>query len=358
MVLLHSSINAQLDSDPSAHAVRARVQPLLQEAASRLLRSDLGDQAKISCPLALRAGAPLLRLQRPLFAALQALVNSQLAGSFGGSRAVHGVVAAWGQHLLWSTLAPADANALFALASRGPLAAVRAGARHRTVKRPIGAVSSPGGGAATAAAAAGTSSSSSIGGSAGGSSSAAAGAPHHLLNAAYWEVLPSGVVQPIISADGAAAAATALVLPPLFIQGGQERCRLLVHRSGPLVFLLILTDAAPAALAAAAAAVLAQVSDRAPALAVRLAAELPSKYIWHVPGLRYHYADAQGGVERCVFGLWGGAFGFFALFSPCSLPLLQICCHASHSTASLTTNLNQTPGPPLTPRSARSPFSP
>lgn len=131
--LLHAPVSSQLDDDPSAVAVRGRLTPLLQEAASRLLRSDAGDAAALSCPLAARGGAPALRVSRPAFAALQALVNQQLVGAAGGGRLVHGVAACFGAHLLWSTLAPADTNALFALAARGVLPAVRAGPRHRTV---------------------------------------------------------------------------------------------------------------------------------------------------------------------------------------------------------------------------------
>jgi hypothetical protein len=95
------------------------------------------DAAAAACPLAPRGGAPLLRLSRPSFALLQAAVNQQLAGGGGpgaaGRAGVHGVMAAFGAHLLWSSLAPADTNALWGLAARGPLPAVRAGARHRTV---------------------------------------------------------------------------------------------------------------------------------------------------------------------------------------------------------------------------------
>lgn len=81
-------------------------------------------------------------------------------------------------------------------------------------------------------------------------------------------------------------------------QGGQERVRLLAHHCGPLTLLLLLTDAPPPALALAAAAAARQLSERGPPLAAQLASELPAKYIWHVPGLRYHYADGQAGTER------------------------------------------------------------
>jgi hypothetical protein len=76
--------------------------------------------------------------------------------------------------------------------------------------------------------------------------------------------------------------------------------RLLVFRCGALAFFLLLSDAPPTQLRPAAAAALRQLSERAGALAARLAAELPPKQIWHVPGLRYIYTDGTAGTERWV----------------------------------------------------------
>ena len=84
-------------------------------------------------------------------------------------------------------------------------------------------------------------------------------------------------------------------------QGGQERCRLLCWRSGALAFLVLLNDLPAAVLPAAAAVVARLLAGRAPPVAERLAVELPQKLVWHVPGLRYHYADGLAGVER-----WAG----------------------------------------------------
>jgi hypothetical protein len=133
-VLLHGSINAQLDADPGAVATRRRLQPLLQELAGRLARPETRESSPLSCPLAPRGGgAPLLRASRRAFAQLQAVINQQLACGLGGGRAVQGVAACHGGHLLWSTLGAGDTAALWALAARGPLLAVRAGGKHRTV---------------------------------------------------------------------------------------------------------------------------------------------------------------------------------------------------------------------------------
>ncbi|KIZ00575.1 hypothetical protein MNEG_7388 [Monoraphidium neglectum] len=312
--LLHGGVNAQLEADPGAASVRRRLQPLLQEVASRLLRPETREQAAISCPLAARGGAPLLRAPRGAFALLQAIVSRLLAGGGGGGggRAVQGVVACYGQHLLWSTLGPGDTAALFALAARGVLPAVRAGPRHRTARPPVGAAAAPAGGPGVQQLQHGGGG---AGGEAGGSggSSGVAVAAHNLINPAYWELREDGLVQPAGTANGGERGAAAAGLPTVWLQDGQEPSRLLVWHTGPLVFLILLHEPGAAAgagagassggvpaqaTAVAAAAAARQLRERAPRLAELLRAELPAKHVWHVPGLRYHFADGQAGTER------------------------------------------------------------
>ena len=322
--LLHGPVNALLEDDPSGGLARRRLQPLLEELAAQLLQrgggggfggggdGGVGGAARIACPLAMRGAgagaAPLMRVSRPAFAALQALLNRQLAGCGGGggdgaagggaagTRLVHGAMACFGHHLLWSTLAPGDTAALFELAARGILPAVRAGPKHRPLRRPLRA-----GAAATGAAAAAAGS--------GGAGGAEPFAPHQLLSSSCWELLPSGIVQPVGGGGGggagdsggsanAAGGEQSVALPLLFLQGGRERARLLAHHCGPLTVLLLLRDAPPPALAAAAAAAARQLSERGPPLAARLAAEVPAKHAWHVPGLRYYLSDGLAGAER------------------------------------------------------------
>jgi hypothetical protein len=67
MVLLHGTLTHQLEQDVSAHWVRKRVQPFLQEAAARLLRPETSELASSSCPLGMTEGIPILPISTSAF---------------------------------------------------------------------------------------------------------------------------------------------------------------------------------------------------------------------------------------------------------------------------------------------------
>ncbi|KAF6253480.1 hypothetical protein COO60DRAFT_416648 [Scenedesmus sp. NREL 46B-D3] len=137
VVLLHGLLSTQQEQDPSGLAMRARLQPLLQEAAASLQQPDASGLWPVSCPLGLTGGVPLLPVSAAAFTRLQSLTNSLLVARVFGCRPVLGVLAAWQTCLLWSSMGSADTAALHSLAVVALEPAAREGPRHKTVRRPL-----------------------------------------------------------------------------------------------------------------------------------------------------------------------------------------------------------------------------
>ncbi|WIA12591.1 hypothetical protein OEZ85_006248 [Tetradesmus obliquus] len=133
VVLLHGLLSSQQEQDPSGLRLRARLQPLLAQAASSLLTPDACGLWPIACPLGLTAGVPLLPISPAAFTRLQSLANSLLVARLFGSRPVLGLLAAWQGCLLWSSMGSGDTAALASLAVRALEPAAREGPRHKTV---------------------------------------------------------------------------------------------------------------------------------------------------------------------------------------------------------------------------------
>ena len=83
MVLMHGTLTHQLEQDVSAHWVRKRLQPFLQEAAARLLRPETTELAPLSCPLGMTEGIPILPTSTSAFTSEYA---ARLAGFWGHCR--------------------------------------------------------------------------------------------------------------------------------------------------------------------------------------------------------------------------------------------------------------------------------
>ncbi|KAF8067153.1 Cysteine synthase [Scenedesmus sp. PABB004] len=284
VALLHGLLSTQLEQDPSGVRVRQRLQPLLQEVASSLLQPDAAGLWSLSCPLGLSGGVPLLPVSAAAFTRLQSLTNGLLVTRLFGCRPVLGVLVAWQTCLLWSTLGSADTAALHSLAVRGLEPAVRAGPRHRTVRRPL-AGAQPG-------------------------QAAAQQEDVCLASPAWWHCRPDGLVLPVAPASGGADGASPTPggapggagpkLPAVWLQSGVERAQLVAWHSGPLLVLLLLDGSGPAsASAGAVASSLAGVlAGPGGALSGQLAGELPAKHLWHVQGLRYLYQDHLAAAVR------------------------------------------------------------
>uniref|UniRef100_A0A383WJN5 CCZ1/INTU/HSP4 first Longin domain-containing protein n=1 Tax=Tetradesmus obliquus TaxID=3088 RepID=A0A383WJN5_TETOB len=132
VVLLHGLLSSQQGQDPSGVRLRARLQPLLAQAASSLLTPDACGLWPIACPLGLTGGVPLLPISPAAFTRLQSLANSLLVARLFGSRPVLGLLAAWQGCLLWSSMGSGDTAALASLAVRALEPAAREGPRHKT----------------------------------------------------------------------------------------------------------------------------------------------------------------------------------------------------------------------------------
>ncbi|WIA32755.1 hypothetical protein OEZ86_005939 [Tetradesmus obliquus] len=243
VVLLHGLLSSQQEQDPSGLRLRARLQPLLAQAAASLLTPDACGLWPIACPLGLTGGVPLLPISPAAFTRLQSLANSLLVARLFGSRPVLGLLAAWQGCLLWSSMGSGDTAALASLAVRALEPAAREGPRHKTVRRPLGGAAQHPQQQQQQQAADGSDPH--------GSSSSIC-----LANPACWYSRQDGLLLPVAAAAGEgspAGAAAGLEFPEVWLQSGCER---------------------------------------------QLAGELPAKHLWHVQGLRYLYQDHLAAAVR------------------------------------------------------------
>ena len=251
-VLLHGTLRPQLEAEPSAVAVRQRLEPLVADLGARLAAGKLGDLFALSSPLSSRDGLPILPLDRPTFLNAQFCVNS-LTLSGGGSSVQHCMLL-YDRYLVWSDLRTEDSHVLYRYFLR--------------CFAPVSAGSTPRRGAAKEKASAETPS---------------CGAPFQACDwrtavDGFWEREPT-------TAEGRDGGDQGLRVHI----AGVPHVLLALSRDLVTVLMLLRDDTVPDA---ALRSQLAGIADlRMARLMKQLATGVGSLNRWHVPGYRYLYVD-------------------------------------------------------------------
>jgi hypothetical protein len=245
-VLLHGRLRPQLEAEPSAVAVRQRLEPLVADLGARLAAGKQGDLCALSNPLSSRDGLPILPLDRPTFLNVQFCVNS-LTLSGGGSTVLHTVLL-YDRYLVWSDLRTEDSHVLYRYFLR--------------CFAPVSAGSTPKRGAAKEKAAAETPS---------------CGAP---FQACDWRTAADGFWEQGRGGGDQGLRVHIASVPHVLLA---------LSRDLVTVLMLLREDAVPDA---ALRSQLAGIADlRMARLMKQLATGVGSLNRWHVPGYRYMYVD-------------------------------------------------------------------
>lgn len=107
--------------DPSGGLARAGLQAVVDHVGHALGSPHTWQHRELRNPLGDAALPPLLPLSQGSLLAVQGLANHLLLASLHGQQCVRGVLLLYGPYLLWSSLAPRDTAALFAVVAAGLL---------------------------------------------------------------------------------------------------------------------------------------------------------------------------------------------------------------------------------------------
>lgn len=261
-IMLNGSITQMIEQDVTAGSTRRKLHPFLHEVAQRLLQDDLKEYTQLINPLSMQQGCPFLPTSTATFLGVQSMVNHLLVTRVYNTRVANGVMVCWDKYLVWSSLNAGDTFALMQLASRTVLPVQQQAAKAKGAR---------------------------------GVAPPSFTADSTLLSAAAWEVQPPGLVLPVTPVHPHVAVQlpgsdTPLLLPCVWLQGGEECSVLLPVSVGRMVVLLLLQHS-PLPGHESITSLLDVLAPRAPPLAASLAAEVPAANLWHAPGYRYLYVD-------------------------------------------------------------------